>query len=325
MPWGVKGLPPARAVKREAMSQDADTSRNADATHGTANADATHNAANAGTAQGAGVADTADLARQVFDAVRPAIGAYGTGALVREETPHAPEDVDRGRRMLQEIYWRDKNVPPLETAVNDFAAGPRDEDAAASLRVEIKKVLASDETLAQEMVRMLRGESEGINAEADRERPGLRGRCGPAPGAGQVDGQGDDGEHRRRPRQFQDPGHARRHVGQRERGAGRVRELTQLQQGRQTRGVHEADPRAVDDDAGPGFQRGGDALGQPSAGGQVDVPADGDDDRVGGLADLTGEPVHVGVPLLPGGRRSRRLSGVRLPFITTPRSVALSI
>lgn len=138
---------------REAMTQDADTTKN------------TETARKAATTQSP---DIAELARRVFDAVRPAIGAYGTGALVREETPHAPQDVDRGRRMLQEIYWRDKNVPPLETAVNDFAAGSRDEDAAAALRLEIKKVLAGDETLAREMVEMLRGESEGINAEADR-------------------------------------------------------------------------------------------------------------------------------------------------------------
>lgn len=116
--------------------------------------------------------DIADLARQVFEAVRPAIGALGTGALVEDAKPNEPAAVDRGRRILQEIYWRDKNVPPLETAVNDFAAGQKDEDAAASLRLEMKKVLAGDETLATEVVKMLKGESEGINAEADQGSEG---------------------------------------------------------------------------------------------------------------------------------------------------------
>lgn len=113
--------------------------------------------------------DYADLAMQVFDAVRPAIGAYGTGALVHDQTPREPQDVERGREILQEIYWRDKNVPPLESAVNDFAAGPRDEDAAAGLRLEIKKVLAGDDTLSAEVLKMLSGESHGLNAEADQE------------------------------------------------------------------------------------------------------------------------------------------------------------
>ena len=113
--------------------------------------------------------DATDLARRVFQAIQPAIGAYGTGALVRDEQPGASADVERGREILQEIYWRDKNVPPLESAVNDFAAGPQDEDAAAGLRLEIKKVLAGDDVLAAEVERMLRGESHGINAEADQE------------------------------------------------------------------------------------------------------------------------------------------------------------
>jgi hypothetical protein len=113
--------------------------------------------------------DSADLAHQVFEAIAPAIGAYGTGALVRDAAPNAPQDTERGREILQEIYWRDKNVPPLESAVNDFSAGARDEDAAAALRLEIKKVLASDDTLSAEVVKMLRGESHGTNAEADQD------------------------------------------------------------------------------------------------------------------------------------------------------------
>lgn len=101
-------------------------------------------------------ADAAALATKVFDAVKPAIDAYGTGALVRDEQKGSTEAAERGRKILQEIYWRDKNVPPLESAVNDFAAGPRDDDAAAGLRLEIKKVLASDDALAADIEKMVR-------------------------------------------------------------------------------------------------------------------------------------------------------------------------
>lgn len=113
--------------------------------------------------------DASTLAKEVFEAVRPAIGAYGTAALTRDEDDHAAKKVELGRAILQEIYWRDKNVPPLETAVTDFSAGPQDEDAASGLRVQIRKVLESDDVLSAEVEKMLRGESAGINAEADKD------------------------------------------------------------------------------------------------------------------------------------------------------------
>jgi hypothetical protein len=113
--------------------------------------------------------DASALAKEVFEAVRPAIGAYGTAALTRDEDDHAAKQVELGRAVLQEIYWRDKNVPPLETAVTDFAAGPQDEDAASGLRIQIRKVLEADGVLSAEVEKMLRGESSGINAEADKD------------------------------------------------------------------------------------------------------------------------------------------------------------
>ncbi|MEY9857824.1 hypothetical protein ABH935_003437 [Catenulispora sp. GAS73] len=113
--------------------------------------------------------DASQLADRVFQVVGPAIGAYGTAALTRDEEEGAAKKVELGRAILQEIYWRDKNVPPLETAVNDFAAGPKDEDAAAGLRLQMKKVIESDQTLADEVEKMLRGQSPGNNAEADAE------------------------------------------------------------------------------------------------------------------------------------------------------------
>jgi hypothetical protein len=110
--------------------------------------------------------DVSALATRVFDAVKPAIDAYGTGALVRDEQKGSPAAAERGREILQEIYWRDKNVPPLESAVTDFAAGPRDEDAAAGLRLEIKKVLASDGALASDIAKMLQGGSSHADTDA---------------------------------------------------------------------------------------------------------------------------------------------------------------
>ena len=113
--------------------------------------------------------DASHLAKEVFDFVSPAIGEYGTGALTTDQHAGADKKVELGRALLQEIYWRDKNVPPLETAVNDFAAGPRDEGAAGELKLQIKKVLEVDDVLAAEVIKMMHGESKGINAAADQE------------------------------------------------------------------------------------------------------------------------------------------------------------
>lgn len=113
--------------------------------------------------------DASELAKEVFAYVRPAIGAYGTAALTTDEHDDAAKQVELGRALLQEIYWRDKNTPPLETAVTDFAAGLKDEDAAVALRLQIKKVLEADDTLSAEVVKMLGGESKGLNAEADAD------------------------------------------------------------------------------------------------------------------------------------------------------------
>lgn len=113
--------------------------------------------------------DASALAKEVFEAVRPAIGAYGTAALTNDEDDKAAAKVERGRAILQEIYWRDKNVPPLETAVTDFAAGLQDEDAASGLRIQIRKVLESDDVLSAEVQKMLSGKAIGINAEADKD------------------------------------------------------------------------------------------------------------------------------------------------------------
>jgi hypothetical protein len=44
--------------------------------------------------------------------------------------------------------------PAAQEAVNDVVAAPKDEDAQAALRVQIKKILAEDENLADEVSRI---------------------------------------------------------------------------------------------------------------------------------------------------------------------------
>ncbi|NUR61399.1 MAG: hypothetical protein HOV87_22465 [Catenulispora sp.] len=110
-----------------------------------------------------------ELADRVFAVVGPAIGTSGSAASTREAQRAAAKQVELGRALLQEIYWRDKSVPPLETAVNDYVAGRKNQDAASTLRLRIKKVLESDAALADEVARMLRVRSGGDAAEVDAE------------------------------------------------------------------------------------------------------------------------------------------------------------
>ncbi|GAA2021565.1 hypothetical protein GCM10009839_18330 [Catenulispora yoronensis] len=113
--------------------------------------------------------EASELADRVFDVVGPAIGARGAAAPARDEQQWSARKVEFGRVLLQEIYWRDKSTPSLETAVNDYSAGVKNHDAASVLRQQIKKMLESDAALADEVGRMLRARPDGDSAESGAE------------------------------------------------------------------------------------------------------------------------------------------------------------
>jgi hypothetical protein len=102
--------------------------------------------------------DGSNLISQVVPAAQAAIGAYGTAALTRDPDESADAQVELGRELLQTLYWRANNVPQLEGAVDDLATMPGDRDAIGALRLQIRKALAADNVLRDEMAKVLGGQ-----------------------------------------------------------------------------------------------------------------------------------------------------------------------
>ena len=67
--------------------------------------------------------------------------------------------------------------PAALEAVQDIAHAPEDEDLQAALRVQLKKLLTEDQSLAEEVSRWLeKGKAEGINVSAAGDRSVAIGR-----------------------------------------------------------------------------------------------------------------------------------------------------
>lgn len=71
-----------------------------------------------------------------------------------------------GRRLLDRILRRDESRPLIEGAVVDVAAG--EQDAEAALRLQIRKALAADPLLAEEVAGMLPGGASHVEAAGER-------------------------------------------------------------------------------------------------------------------------------------------------------------
>src|SRR6185369_8900679 len=64
-----------------------------------------------------------------------------------------------GRRLLNRILRREDSREVIEGALVEVGAAPEDEDAVASLRLQIRKALAADPALAAEVAQMLQAGS----------------------------------------------------------------------------------------------------------------------------------------------------------------------
>jgi hypothetical protein len=100
--------------------------------------------------------DIAAIAGQVMPYVTAAIAAYGTAVWTKAQEAAADETVGLGRRLLQRLARREESRPQLEAAVADVAQAPDDEDFTAALRGQIKKALAADARLADDIAAMLK-------------------------------------------------------------------------------------------------------------------------------------------------------------------------
>ncbi|MGW2155412.1 hypothetical protein [Nonomuraea sp. NPDC001699] len=99
--------------------------------------------------------DVVAVANQVMPYVMSAIAAYGTAVLTKTQDLAADESVNLGKRLLERFTKRDESRAQIEAAVQDVAEVPDDEDFPAALRVQLKKALAVDPVLAEDVVQLL--------------------------------------------------------------------------------------------------------------------------------------------------------------------------
>jgi len=99
--------------------------------------------------------DVASLAAEMTPYVSAAVGAYGGAVLAKMRDEAADATVGLGRRLLQRIFGTRGEAEPLPGPLADLAADPRDGDALAAVRLELRKALAADPVLAAEVGSML--------------------------------------------------------------------------------------------------------------------------------------------------------------------------
>ncbi|WP_435131690.1 hypothetical protein [Actinacidiphila sp. bgisy144] len=102
---------------------------------------------------------------QVGPAIDAALAAYGTAVLTRAEEAAVGATANLGRRVLARI-WR-RGAPRaqvvLEDAVQNAAEHPSDDDAAQVLRAQIRRALAGDAELLEELAALLPATPAGPN------------------------------------------------------------------------------------------------------------------------------------------------------------------
>jgi hypothetical protein len=99
--------------------------------------------------------DIGALTDQLMPYLTSAIAAYGVAVAAKTQDTIADETVGLGRRLLQRILTRKESQPQIDAAITDLAQTPEDGDAAAALRLQVRKALMADPVLVNELVEML--------------------------------------------------------------------------------------------------------------------------------------------------------------------------
>jgi len=94
------------------------------------------------------------------------------GEKAAEETGKkvAGETWDKARELWSKLRPKVEARPAALEAAQDVAEAPDDADAQAALRLQLKKLLAHDETLAQEIARVLQERRTDLSVSASGER-----------------------------------------------------------------------------------------------------------------------------------------------------------
>lgn len=116
--------------------------------------------------------DTGALASSVTTALVPLLPyLLKAGEKAAEETGKtvANQSLEWGKSLWSKLKSKVEAKPAALEAAQDVAHAPEDEDLHAALRVQLKKLLTEDQSLAEEASRWLeQGKAAGITASGDR-------------------------------------------------------------------------------------------------------------------------------------------------------------
>jgi hypothetical protein len=109
-----------------------------------------------------------ELAALVTTYAIAAVREFGGTVLNQAQADAAETTIGLGRRLLQRIFGIRRPGEPLPEPLADAVTNPQDEDAAAALRLAIRKALAADPELRGDVEGMLA--SGGVSVTASGER-----------------------------------------------------------------------------------------------------------------------------------------------------------
>ena len=118
--------------------------------------------------------DTGALASSLTTALVPLLPyLLKAGEKAAEETGKtvAAQSLEWGKSLWSKLKPKVEAKPEALEAAQDIAQDPDDADAQAALRRQLKKLLAGDQSLAEEISRWLeKGKAAGVNVTASGER-----------------------------------------------------------------------------------------------------------------------------------------------------------
>lgn len=112
--------------------------------------------------------DIAALTAEIVPYMSAAASAYGGAVLATLRDDTAGATVGLGRRLLQRIFGIRTSGEEIPEPLADIVANPQDEDAAAALRLVVRKALQASPTLLAEVEGMLAHDGVRIIASGER-------------------------------------------------------------------------------------------------------------------------------------------------------------
>jgi hypothetical protein len=112
--------------------------------------------------------EVAALAGELMSFVIAAIHGFGDKVLNQAQEDATEATIGLGRRVLQKIFGTRSAGEPLPEPLADAVADPEDEDVMAALRLAIRKALAADPQLHDEVEQILAGAGVTVTAAGER-------------------------------------------------------------------------------------------------------------------------------------------------------------